>query len=306
MVIGKVGSGKSWGTLSLCQLLDPDFKLEGNWFFKAGAFMRAVTNYYSKPRFKKGKIWVLDEAGVDLNYANYQNEVNKGLNVFLQTARSRNYIFFGTVPYLSFISKGVRKMITAQFTAMGHNTLKQTKFLPRVLEYEDEYDKFYKKRLIIKVNDCEIFCNEMMLPKPTKEIIKEYEALKKQFQVNLEDNTASSIEAYEEKQTEKVYGKKITDQHEKIIKMLAQGLIVPQIAKIMDVTEQNIYHHFKTMKEHGIEIVPIKKKKAIVRYEVINHREKIIVKAENPGAENKKRFRFKNIVWKNLQKTKIL
>jgi hypothetical protein len=112
---GAPGTGKSWALLSLFNQIDPDFQLEGNWFFSAAKFMKAVKSENHKP----AKLWALDEARIDLNNLNYFNELNRGLNAFFQTARHRRYIFGMTVPFLDFVSKGVRTLMTTQFRAEG-------------------------------------------------------------------------------------------------------------------------------------------------------------------------------------------
>ena len=170
IITGKPGSGKSWGMLRLGYEIDPDFKIEGNLFFKAGEMMRAIKEYYDREDLtdeeKKGKIWMLDEAGIDLNNLSYFDQINKGLNAFFQTARHRNYFFFSTVPFMNFVSKGVRTLMTAHFEGVGYKENK-TILVPRIIDFDGNQDYFYRKRLLVKNTFNHVgLCNEIKLKKP--------------------------------------------------------------------------------------------------------------------------------------------
>lgn len=275
--VGKPGSGKSWGVLSMMAQLDPDFELDGNWFFKASDFMRAITEYYKSDDYKKGKIWVLDEAGVDLNNLNYYDEINKGLNLFFQTARHRNYIFFATVPFISFISTGVRKLMTTVFRAEGWENNK-TKMIPRILQYNDEMDKFYRRRLIVDTKDGTVPCNAILVRRPPERLIKEYEKRKAEFTGDLFELTANKIEAFEEKQNQKFFGKKLTAREEFIISRLKDGHLVKGITKELGTYNRSIITNIERLKHKGIEIKPISKDGVILKYEVIDHRGEMLKK----------------------------
>jgi len=197
--VGPPGSGKSYGLLSFLCLFEPDLELEGNWFFDAQSFIKAI-----KEDYKRGKVWGFDEAGIDFHNLDYHNELNRGLNAFLQTSRHRNYIFGFTVTYMSFLSKGVRKLMNTKMTAKMWNKNNQTIIEPRKLEFNDEKDKFYKKRLIVKKADgLWYFCNRILLPKPKKQLLIEYEKRKKEFTDNLYDQIEKNLESLRDKQQKK-------------------------------------------------------------------------------------------------------
>jgi len=197
---GIPGSGKSWAMLSMAEQLDPNFTLEGNWFFKAGPMMAAIKEYYfgegADP--KPGKIWCLDEGGIDLNNMSFHDAINRGLNAFFQTARHRNYIFLMSVPYLRFISKGVRTLMTTHCKAEGWTKDSETILVPRVMEYNGDLDKNYRKRLIVRSPKGGMsYCNKTHLPKPSARLVAEYESMKKEFTGNLFEDISASINAYE-------------------------------------------------------------------------------------------------------------
>lgn len=250
---GRPGSGKSWAMLSLAHKIDPDFKLEGNWFFKAGKMMRAVKEYYDKDDCKVGKFWCLDEAGIDLNNLKYHDEINRGLNAFFQTARHRNYIFFCSVPYINFVSKGVRTLMTSTFLTRGWTKRNQTKIMPRVLEYNPNKDYFYTKRLVVIKDKDKVMCNNILLPRPPAKIRREYEKLKKEFTSQLFEDTATRIENFEMKQ---YIGAKsvITEKQQEVLDYLKEGLTPNEIAIKQNIVVKNVYAKMTSLKKLGIRI----------------------------------------------------
>lgn len=278
IAVGDPGSGKSWSILSMMAQINPRFKLDGNWFFKASDFMREITEYYKRNDYERGKIWVLDEAGVDLNNLNFYDEINRGLNIFFQTARHRNYIFFATVPFISFISAGVRKLMTTVFRAEGWNDKNQTKVIPRILQYNDEMDKFYKRRLLVETNAGTIHCNVIMVRKPPQRLVNEYEKRKAEFTGDLFELTANKIEAFERKQSEKYLGKGLTAREETILGLLKMGLLDYEIVKKLNVYKGSIVNSMEKIRHKGIELKLVKEGGIPKKYEVIDHREEMLKK----------------------------
>jgi hypothetical protein len=279
---GKPGSGKSWAILSLVSQIQPRFKLDGNWFFKAGDFMRAITDYYKSNKSEPGKIWVLDEAGVDLNNLNFHDEINKGLNLFFQTARHRNYFFFATVPFISFISAGVRKLMNVSIIADGWNKKHKTITMPRILQYNDEMDKFYRKRLLVETEGGVIPCNKLFVKRPCNRLVNEYEKRKVEFTGDLFEKTATKIENFEEKQLNKLFSKVPTPFQTKVSDCLKQGLTVKETSIKLGKVHSRIYDAMKGLKKKGFEFIPIRERlnKKVVAYKVIDLRQSLNNTAE--------------------------
>jgi len=266
---GQPGSGKSWAILSICSQLDPEFELENNWFFKAAPLMRALKDYYKDGNSKVGKIWVMDEAGVDLHNLNYFDEINKGLNLFFQTARHRNYFFYGTVPYLSFISKGVRKLATVILRAQGWNSENMTTIIPRINQYNDEIDKFYKRRLIVRTDNGASFCNQIQIKKPKIRLVREYEKLKGEFTSDVFEQTAERIERFENKAREKEKTKKLTLKQHRLISLMQQGFSRKKILETLNIEGSSLTDMIYPIQGTGILIQPLKNKKnRVIRYRV--------------------------------------
>lgn len=272
VITGMPGSGKSWGMLSYFCLLDPDFELDNNFFFRAIDLMKAIKAGW----FKAGKIWGYDEAGIDANNLNYFNIINKGLNALFQTARHRNYVFGLTLPFLNMLSKGVRVLMTAQFQAQGWNRDNKTVIIPRTLEYNGEVDKFYRKRLIIRKDGDIVKCNRMLLPKPPKKIAREYEKIKKEYTQELYNSVYKDMEAFENKESGAKDKFLLSDREEICLDYLKSGKLVPDIKELMSCSRQNVYQIMKNLVKKG---VVIKGKKAldnsIREYQIIDKRDSV-------------------------------
>jgi hypothetical protein len=278
---GIPGSGKSWAMLSMAEQLDPNFTLEGNWFFKAGPMMAAIKEYYFGENAdpKPGKIWCLDEGGIDLNSMSFHDAINRGLNAFFQTARHRNYIFLMSVPYLRFISKGVRTLMTTHCKAEGWTKDSETILVPRVMEYNGDLDKNYRKRLIVRSkNGGMSYCNKTHLPKPSKRLVGEYEKMKAAFTGNLFEEISASINAYEgeeKSKAEKAQGKVRLSYNQRLIyDTLKEGKSLESLADTHNIKLAHARSTLSALRYKGFKFKPIKKenngnKGHVVGYEII-------------------------------------
>jgi len=128
------------------------------------------------------KMWLLDESGIGLDYLDYHNAINRSFHKFFQTCRHRNYIFFGTVPYLNFLSKAVRKQIHFQYEATGFDKARHvTHVVTKELQYNEEIERMYRKRIIVEHDNAMRPANSIEFPMPPKKIINEYEKMKTEF-----------------------------------------------------------------------------------------------------------------------------
>ena len=200
MVTSPPGMGKSWGLLSYFYIIDPDFDMQERCLFG----VLPLIKYFKKAKeeYIKGKPIMYDESGVESHALNYRDELNVGLNMFLQTGRSLNYIFGMTVPFVSFVSKGVRTLMNCHFRANGWNSKNESIFKPLVTEWNDVQQKFYNKRLLVRDNGKITYCNEILIPKLPTKILNEYEKLKKEFQDKLYGDIIGKIESRDIKKEE--------------------------------------------------------------------------------------------------------
>lgn len=109
IIVGRVGTGKSYSAMRLAELLDDNFSID-KVFFNVEDLLKVIhTN-----ELYAGEVLVLDEAGVAIsNRQHYMNKFNKSMSFLLQTWRHRNLIMFVTVPDIKFVDAGIRKLFDA-------------------------------------------------------------------------------------------------------------------------------------------------------------------------------------------------
>jgi ABC-type lipoprotein export system ATPase subunit len=180
-ITGPTGSGKSWSALSMAELIDPNFSVN-NIIFKGRELMKLI----NEGELKAGSVIIWDEAGIDLSNRNWQSVTNKMLNALLQTFRHRNFILFFTVPYHDFIDSSSKKLFHADFETQKINKGEQKVIIkPKLLQYNSNLSKWYRKYLKVSLNGSLVKIRRWKVPKPSDELIKEYEIKRKMFTKNL-------------------------------------------------------------------------------------------------------------------------
>lgn len=111
--IGPTGSGKSWASLRLGELLDPDNFGKIN---KEGYPNQVTFDPYQFANMlhqtqHRGAYIMLEEAGVSIDAQQWWNKTNKLIKYFAQTIRYKNQIMSLTVPSFKFVDSGVRTLI---------------------------------------------------------------------------------------------------------------------------------------------------------------------------------------------------
>lgn len=192
-ITGPTGSGKSFTALSLGELIDPEFNAS-RVIFKARQLMKLINEGNLKP----GSVIIWDEAGIDLSNRNWQSVTNKMLNALLQTFRHKNFILFFTVPYHDFIDSATKKLFHADFETQRINKIQEVVVIkPKLLQYNSNLSKWYRKYLKVSVNGKIVKIRKWKVPKPSEELIKEYEKAKNQFTKDLNVDIDEQLEKLE-------------------------------------------------------------------------------------------------------------
>ncbi len=271
IVTSMPGEGKSYALLSQFCQVDPDFDVNEQCVFRA----KELIKYFKGGRIIKGKPVLYDESEVDLDSSDWQNVVNKALGTFFSTARFLNYIFGTTCPFITSISKKVRKLMNCHWKAMGWSK-GLTTIKPFTLEYNGDVDKFYRKRLLVKKLDgSSTYCNELRLPKPPLNVVKEYEKMKKEFTADVYDGLLENIELKERQEKEKALGvQPLTKPEEETLVVIKRGIDVEEVAKQLGVTVSNVYQTMQRIKKKGVQVIGIRGDDGkVTKYEVIDYRE---------------------------------
>ncbi len=150
--------------------------------------------------------------------------------------------------------------MNCHFRAEGWTSNNLTKVRPLVLEWNDDLNKFYRKRLLVKSENGIEFCNQMRLPKPPPKIVYAYEKRKKEFTTNLYDDIVNKIDKKEKKEQDKSMVE-LTYKQEKILERLKDGLSVKEIAAQDQTTTINISQTLRALRKKGFKIQAIKETK---------------------------------------------
>lgn len=182
VITGKTGSGKSWSSLSLGEMLDPDFSIE-RVIFKAKGLMNLV----NRGNLKAGSVIVWEEAGIDLSSKSWQSTTNKIINFLIQSFRHKNFILILNAPYSDFVDSTTRKLFHAEFQTVSTNLKKKKVTVkPKLLQYNASLKKWYYHYLKVKIPDIgTVKIRRFAIPKPSEELIQAYERAKTNYTTNL-------------------------------------------------------------------------------------------------------------------------
>jgi hypothetical protein len=191
IVVGPTGSGKSFSTLRLCELVDPNFSIE-NVAFTPLEFMRLLNS----GKLKRGSAICFDEVGVAMNSRKFQSLTNEVLNYTVQTFRSNNYCTIFTAPSYNFVDLSIRKMCHAMIETTGidyENKLSSVKI--KLIQNNPQSDKAYMKYPRLHGDGFTLHQLEHTnLQLPSSELLKAYEAKKEIFNAKLQSNLLNKLE----------------------------------------------------------------------------------------------------------------
>ena len=249
-ITGQTGSGKSWSGLSIGEMVDPDFSVD-RIVFKGIELM----NLINSGNLKSGSVILWDEAGIDLSSRNWQSLTNKMLNYVLQTFRKMNFVLIFTVPYQDFLDVGSRKLFHADFETVSINRQKKTcRIKPKLLQYNADLKKWYKKYLRVVRKDIGKFTiRSWKIPKPSDELIKQYEQKKNIFLKTLNKDIEAKLKAASVDENE--FKKPLTSFQEGILKLWKAGeYSTGKIANILGSESSNVSRNITWMRNKDCKI----------------------------------------------------
>lgn len=189
LIVGGTGSGKSYSSLRIAELLDPGFTVK-RVVFTAKEFMEVLES----GTLYKGAVIIFDEAGVGIPAREWYNVMNKSMNYVLQTFRNLNIIVLFTTPDLSFIDSQSRKVLHGYFqTETINHTEKQVIIKPYFIQNDPKGGKTYYKFLPVIHKGESFTIDRMRVSLPSKEIINEYENKKREYTKKLNTGVKEGI-----------------------------------------------------------------------------------------------------------------
>jgi len=186
IVVGRVGTGKSYTTIRFAEELDPTFNVD-RIVFKVEDLLDIVHENKLPP----GSVIVFDEAGIGVsNRQHYMNKFNKAMGFLLQTWRARNLILFVTVPDLGFVDAGVRKMFDALIeTTKVIKSKRVVRVKWKFIQVNPQLGKAYFHGLTD--GNCKI---DLLVKKPSVKLIHIYEKKKEEFLTELYKDIKTTLE----------------------------------------------------------------------------------------------------------------
>lgn len=245
---GQTGSGKTWATISIAEMLDPEFSVE-RIVFTGQDLMKLINSN----KLKKGSVIVWDEAGIDMSNRNWQSTTNKMLNFLLQTFRHRNFILLFTTPYCSFVDKATRRLFHAEFRTESINfNENKTRLRAKAWQYNDKLDRVYEKYLRRRTDKGVVKITTWDVPAPSKEIIKPYEKKKTAFTTELNAEILRELKVVEKKKNGK---KPLTELQQKIVDCWKEGITLQkEIAEKLGKVRSQITINIKYLNNKGYSI----------------------------------------------------
>jgi len=191
-IVGPEGSGKSWTSLKIAELIDPSFDAD-RVMFDPHSFMQQLTAWKDQGE-TRGKMIVVDEAGVGIGSRSWYDKDQIQLNKVLQVIRSENMGMIFTLPRLSELDSQTRGRLRAMIEM---NSLKPGSYADvRYLRWQparDDRSKTYRKYPILKNGSSKKKIRRLRFGPPSDDLIRGYESRKDTFQEELYEDTTEQI-----------------------------------------------------------------------------------------------------------------
>jgi len=191
-LVGPEGSGKSWTSLKIAELIDPTFDAD-RVMFDPHEFMTQLTAWKDAGE-TRGKMIVVDEAGVGIGSRSWYDKDQIQLNKVLQVIRSENMGMLFTLPRLSELDSQTRGRLRAMIKMddMKPGKYADVKYL-RWFPARDERSKIYRKYPIVGRGARAKKVRRLRFGPPSEELVEAYEARKDAFQKQLYEDTTEQI-----------------------------------------------------------------------------------------------------------------
>ena len=186
--IGKTGSGKSWSSLALAEMLDSSFNIKQ-------VCADVGTFYKLTDELPKGSVIDFDELGASMGSRDWYSVQNKMMSQMMQTQRSQNLITFFTVPSLSMIDSHARVLahcIIETVKINRENNWVQCKV--KMINQDHHTGRVYTPFITYHSNGKKMVLKYVYIPKPTIILQHSYENFKLDFNKSIRDDAIMSAE----------------------------------------------------------------------------------------------------------------
>lgn len=250
---GATGIGKTWSAISMAQMIDEDFNVN-QVVFDFKELMAVINSEWFKQ--KKWKIIIFDEPQITISNRNWQSVNNKLMNYLLSTFRHQNVVLIFCSPYVDFLDSQSMKLLHCIFECVGVNKKTElSRVRPKIQQYNSYMKKTYQHPLYVIKGKKTIALRDWFIPKPSMNLIEQYEAKKTRFTSNLNKEIMNKLnELSENKQEQSKEGidtrKPLTDKQEQVMKLLANHQ-AQEVAEMLGIDISSVSKHKKYALKKG-------------------------------------------------------
>lgn len=194
---GRTRSGKSFSSLRICEVIDPNFNID-NVVFSAKEFMALIKS----GKLKSGSMILWDEAGVGIATREWYSVLNKSVNLIFQTWGYRNIGLLLTVPHISFVDSQTRKLCHAHIQTLKLS-MKRKVVTAKIHNLTPlGADDIKRVRPRYDMNGRILDVEYLEIRKPSAKLVHAYEKKKQEFSEKLSNTVQLELQNNEDRQKE--------------------------------------------------------------------------------------------------------
>lgn len=201
LLVGKTQMRKSTTALKLAYDVDPDFDPERDMGIgDAEEYLRVINTDVNR----RGRVKILDEAGVGTYHRNWYNFLNKAMSHLVQTFGYMGLVTIVVAPVSGFIDKDLRSMFDYKVELLKKDDRnRRVTASVMQLQYNQDQDKIYRKYLhgYWPEQDRRARVTRYRFAYPSEERLRRYFELANAFKKRLADDLRSSAKEMREKKT---------------------------------------------------------------------------------------------------------
>jgi len=183
-IVGPEGSGKSWTSLKIAELIDPSFDAD-RVMFEPKAFLERLQEWKERGE-TTGKMVVADEAGVGLGVRTWYQKDQILFNQVLQVIRDENMGIIFTLPRLNELDSQARGRLHAfiEMTDLDAGDWAEFRWL-NWSPTRDERDDVYRHYPVLNIGGFKRKVKRLKVSPPSAELVANYQERKTAFQDEL-------------------------------------------------------------------------------------------------------------------------
>ncbi len=205
---GKRGAGKSWSMIGLAELLDRDQKGNSRFSLERLCFSAARFSELLAQDWPIGSVIILDDSGIALYSRDAMSKLSREITKTLMAVRYKRYILLLSLPNFSFLDKSAQKMVDyySEIKRIDYEKEETVAKIQRI-QVNSYTGKIYRHGLtkpgFFNTTSTLQIAHDVPIPfisfdKPSKPIIKEYEASRRKFMDKRALESARSLRKLEE------------------------------------------------------------------------------------------------------------